>query len=182
MQNEGYSANGRRLVKTSVPGIYKRGGRYVVIVRDPSGRPRKHAAATMKEARATKAALRLTRSFGGYVRSVDYGTNGGGGTADLVLRIPVGSVQEARPLLVVERHRKTSQAVNAHTAFFTDFEFQATAALSGVDLLFQFGQTRFQFLIRRFGHSDLNDDGPGNHNGLEERGHPLAALRAGDGS
>ncbi len=45
--------------------------------------------------RATKAALRLTRSFGGYVRSVDYGTGGGGGTADLVLRIPIGSVQEA---------------------------------------------------------------------------------------
>jgi integrase len=57
MQNEGYSANGRKLVKTGVPGIYKRGGRYVVIVRDPSGRPRKHAAATMKVARATKASL-----------------------------------------------------------------------------------------------------------------------------
>ena len=45
--------------------------------------------------RATKAALRLTRSFGGYVRSVDYGTGGTGGTADLVVRIPVRSVQEA---------------------------------------------------------------------------------------
>lgn len=45
--------------------------------------------------RTTKASLRLTRSFGGYVRSVDYGTSGGGGTADLVVRIPVGSVQEA---------------------------------------------------------------------------------------
>jgi integrase len=57
MQAQGYSSNGRKLVKTGVPGIYRRGGRYVVIVRDPSGRPGKHAAATMKEARATKAAL-----------------------------------------------------------------------------------------------------------------------------
>src|SRR5438552_2308182 len=57
MQEQGYPSTGRKLVKTGVPGIYKRGGRYVVIVRDPSGRPRKHAAATMKEARATKASL-----------------------------------------------------------------------------------------------------------------------------
>jgi integrase len=57
MRKQGYSVNGRKLVKTSVPGIYRRGGRYVVIVRDPSGKPRKHAAATMKEARAKKATL-----------------------------------------------------------------------------------------------------------------------------
>jgi integrase len=57
MHEQGYPSKGRALVKTGVPGIYRRGGRYVVIVRDPSGKPRKHAAATMKEARATKAAL-----------------------------------------------------------------------------------------------------------------------------
>src|SRR2546423_12252400 len=57
MHEQGYPSKGRALVKTGVPGIYRRGGRYVVIVRDPSGRPRKHAAATMKEARATKASL-----------------------------------------------------------------------------------------------------------------------------
>jgi hypothetical protein len=44
---------------------------------------------------ATKSALRLTRSFGGYVRSVDYGSGSARGSASLVLRIPVGSVQEA---------------------------------------------------------------------------------------
>jgi hypothetical protein len=44
---------------------------------------------------ATKRALRLTRSFRGYVRSVEYGSGTERGTASLVLRVPVGSVQEA---------------------------------------------------------------------------------------
>jgi hypothetical protein len=44
---------------------------------------------------STKRALNLTRSFGGYVRSVDYGSGTRSGTASLVLRIPVGSVQAA---------------------------------------------------------------------------------------
>lgn len=43
----------------------------------------------------TKSALRLTRSLGGYVRSVDYSQGKRFGTADLVLRIPLGRVQEA---------------------------------------------------------------------------------------
>ena len=44
---------------------------------------------------ATKRALRLTRAFNGYVRSVEYGSGTEHGTAYLVLRVPVGSVQEA---------------------------------------------------------------------------------------
>lgn len=44
---------------------------------------------------ATKRALRLTRSFNGYVRSVEYGSGTERGSAYLVLRVPVGSVQEA---------------------------------------------------------------------------------------
>ncbi len=44
---------------------------------------------------ATKKALTLTRSFGGYVRTVDYGKGQASGTADLVVRIPIGSVQTA---------------------------------------------------------------------------------------
>jgi Domain of unknown function (DUF4349) len=44
---------------------------------------------------ATKRALQLTRSFKGHVRSVDYGSGVERGTASLVLRIPVGGVQEA---------------------------------------------------------------------------------------
>lgn len=43
----------------------------------------------------TKRALRLTRDFHGYVRSVDYGSGSETGSAYLVLRVPVGSVQEA---------------------------------------------------------------------------------------
>jgi integrase len=46
-----------RLEKTSTPGIYKRGGRYVVRYRDPSGRQRKRFARTLAEARDLKASL-----------------------------------------------------------------------------------------------------------------------------
>jgi hypothetical protein len=44
---------------------------------------------------ATKRALRLTRAFGGYVRSVDYGSSRQSGQAELVVRVPVRRVQEA---------------------------------------------------------------------------------------
>ncbi len=44
---------------------------------------------------ATKRALRLTGSFKGYVRSVEYGSGTERGSAYLVLRVPVGSVQQA---------------------------------------------------------------------------------------
>jgi hypothetical protein len=44
---------------------------------------------------ATKRALRLTRDFHGYVRSVEYGSGRERGSAYLVVRVPVSSVQEA---------------------------------------------------------------------------------------
>ena len=44
---------------------------------------------------ATKRALQLTRDFHGYVRSVEYGSGSERGSAYLVVRVPVGSVQEA---------------------------------------------------------------------------------------
>jgi hypothetical protein len=44
---------------------------------------------------ATKRALRLTRDFHGYVRSVEYGSGSERGSAYLVVRVPVGSVQQA---------------------------------------------------------------------------------------
>ncbi|MCU0309033.1 MAG: tyrosine-type recombinase/integrase [Thermoleophilia bacterium] len=47
----------RALVRTSTPGIYKRGQGYVVVFRDPTGRQRKRSAATLAEARALKATL-----------------------------------------------------------------------------------------------------------------------------
>jgi Domain of unknown function (DUF4349) len=46
--------------------------------------------------KATARAMRITRSLGGFVQSVDYGTpSGGNGDAYLAVRIPVGSVQKA---------------------------------------------------------------------------------------
>jgi uncharacterized protein DUF4349 len=45
--------------------------------------------------KTTKRALWLTHNFGGYVRSIDYGSGAQQGTADLVVRIPIGSVQAA---------------------------------------------------------------------------------------
>jgi hypothetical protein len=45
--------------------------------------------------RVTQTALRLTRALGGYVRSVDYGAGPKSGSAELVVRIPLGAVQKA---------------------------------------------------------------------------------------
>jgi Domain of unknown function (DUF4349) len=44
---------------------------------------------------ATKRALRFTRDFHGFVRSVEYGSGTERGSAYLVVRVPVGSVQQA---------------------------------------------------------------------------------------
>ncbi len=46
-----------RMVRTGTPGIFKKGSRYVVVFRDPSGRQRKRSARTLAEARTLKAAL-----------------------------------------------------------------------------------------------------------------------------
>ena len=46
MQHE-LRPQGRKLERTKTPGVYKRGNRYVVVVRDPSGKQRKHSAATL---------------------------------------------------------------------------------------------------------------------------------------
>jgi integrase len=51
------SLQSRRLVKTSTPGIFRRGSRYVVVFRDPQGRQRKRSARTLAEARELKATL-----------------------------------------------------------------------------------------------------------------------------
>jgi uncharacterized protein DUF4349 len=44
---------------------------------------------------ATKSALRLTRLFHGYVRTVEYGAGTERGSAYMTLRVPIGRVQEA---------------------------------------------------------------------------------------
>jgi hypothetical protein len=43
----------------------------------------------------TKRALRLTRDFHGFVRSVDYGSGTESGSATMLVRVPIGSVQAA---------------------------------------------------------------------------------------
>jgi integrase len=48
----------RKLERTRTPGVYKRGGRFCVTFRDPSGVQRKRAAKTYSEAKNLKAALR----------------------------------------------------------------------------------------------------------------------------
>lgn len=58
--------SGRPLVKTGTPGIYKRGNRYVVVLRDPNGRQVKRAARTLAEARELKATLRADVARGEY--------------------------------------------------------------------------------------------------------------------
>src|SRR5581483_9370711 len=43
----------------------------------------------------TKTALKLTRGFHGYVQTIDYGSGRERGSAHMVVRVPVGSVQDA---------------------------------------------------------------------------------------
>jgi integrase len=57
------------LVKTSTPGVYKRGNRYVVIFRDWRGKQRKRSARTLAEARRLKASLTTDVDRGEWVDS-----------------------------------------------------------------------------------------------------------------
>jgi integrase len=71
------SATALRLTKTKTPGVYSRGGRYVVRFRDPSGKQRKRFAKTYKEAVRLKSALATDVDRGEYreqsrVRFADY--------------------------------------------------------------------------------------------------------------
>lgn len=54
------------LERTATPGIYKRGSRYVVVFRDPSGRQRKRSARTLAEARVLKGSLTAAVASGEY--------------------------------------------------------------------------------------------------------------------
>jgi len=60
----------RRLVKTGTPGIYKRGGSYVVVGRDLRGKQVKKFAKTLAEARVKKAELRADVARGEYRKTV----------------------------------------------------------------------------------------------------------------
>ncbi|MBD0328585.1 MAG: site-specific integrase [Thermoleophilia bacterium] len=56
----------RKLERTDHPGIYKRGGSYVVVYRDPQGRQKKKAARTLRQALDLKATLRADVVRGEY--------------------------------------------------------------------------------------------------------------------
>src|SRR6266567_560090 len=60
-------------------------------------------------------------------------------------------LQKAVPLLVVERDGKAAEPVDADPAFFSNAKFECAGAPSGA-LLLQFGDARFEFLIRWLGH------------------------------
>jgi Domain of unknown function (DUF4349) len=60
---------------------------------------------------ATKRALRLTGDFNGYVRSVEYCSGSERGSAYLVVRVPVGSVQEA-----LVRYSALGQILDQHVS------------------------------------------------------------------
>jgi integrase len=53
-------------IRTSVPGVYKRGSRYVVTFTDPSGVRRKRSAATLADARLLKSSLTADVARGEY--------------------------------------------------------------------------------------------------------------------
>jgi hypothetical protein len=78
---------------------------------------------------ATKRALRLTRAFGGYVRTVDSGSGTQSGRAYLVVRIPVRRVQEA-----IVRFSSLGRIVDQHVSIqdvqpSIDKRFRAMQAL-----------------------------------------------------
>lgn len=56
----------RKLEPTATPGIFKRGARYVVVYRDPQGRPRKRFARTLAEARSVKSLTKADVDRGEY--------------------------------------------------------------------------------------------------------------------
>ena len=56
----------RTLKRTKVPGVFKRGGRYVVVYRETDGRQRRKAAKTLSEADALKASIRTDMQRGEY--------------------------------------------------------------------------------------------------------------------
>ena len=71
---------------------------------------------------ATARAMRITRSLGGFVQSVDYGTpSGGNGDAYLTVRIPVGNVQKA-----VTRFTALGSILSQHLSI-RDLQNQANA-------------------------------------------------------
>ncbi|MGE5273283.1 MAG: DUF4349 domain-containing protein [Verrucomicrobiota bacterium] len=93
------SAKGGAARDSAVPGAQPGGSGSAAGLPATSGRAQLYGAGlTLKVgdlSAATKRALRLTRGFHGYVRSVEYGSGPESGSASIVVRVPVGSVQQA---------------------------------------------------------------------------------------
>src|SRR6266702_7680623 len=62
-----------------------------------------------------------------------------------------GHVEEADPLLVIERDREATQAIDAYAAFFADAEFQG-ALFAAFGFFLQLGDARHQFFFCWFRH------------------------------
>jgi Domain of unknown function (DUF4349) len=80
---------------------------------------------------ATKRTLSLTRSLGGYVRTVDYGQRAASGRAYLEVRVPIGSVQEA-----IARFSALGKIIEQHVSIqdiqsSIDVRFRRLQALRG---------------------------------------------------
>ena len=66
MQDQPNGGDHRRTIRTRTPGVFKRGGGYVVTFRDASGKPRKRSARTYDAARKLKARLDADVARGEY--------------------------------------------------------------------------------------------------------------------
>jgi integrase len=65
--HDGRRTSSAKMVKTSTPGIYKKGSRYVVTFYDRAGKQRKRSARTLAEARTLKSALSADVARGEYL-------------------------------------------------------------------------------------------------------------------
>ena len=64
MSETASQGNARKLERTSDRGIYRRGGRYVVVYRDEQGRQRKRSCSTLAEARVFKSSVTADKARG----------------------------------------------------------------------------------------------------------------------
>src|SRR5258708_23416855 len=61
-------------------------------------------------------------------------------------------VEQPGPLLVVERHRKAAESIDADAALLTHAELDGAGSLFCLHLLFQIGKASFQFFVSWFCH------------------------------
>jgi hypothetical protein len=121
----GYTPHRAKLAPVAKPTTF---GREVGLPITPGRLTEVHASLRLRVrnvnglSKATAHAMRITRSLGGFVQSVDYGTpSGGNGDAYLTVRIPVGNVQKA-----VTRFTALGSILSQHLSI-RDLQNQANA-------------------------------------------------------